>query len=188
VEFDEFERLQVAGDWKRLTKLMIEAARSVEKAGAEFIVICANTMHRTADDIVASVKIPLLHIADAAAEAVKAQGLKTVGLLGTRYTMEQDFYRKRLKEKHGLRILIPAEPDLTTIHTVIYEELARGVIREESRQAYLDIIGRLARSGAQGVILGCTEIPLLIRQDDCGLPMFDTTALHAAAAVRAALS
>lgn len=188
VEFDEFERLQVAGDWKGLTELMVEAARNVERAGADFLVICANTMHRTADDIVASVKIPLLHIADAAAEAVKAQGLKTVGLLGTRYTMEQDFYRKRLKEKHGLRVLIPAEPDLTTIHTVIYEELARGVIREESRRAYLDIIAKLAQSGAQGVILGCTEIPLLIRQEDCELPLFDTTALHAAAAVRAALS
>jgi aspartate racemase len=188
VEFDEFERLQVAGDWKRLTELMVEAARNVERAGADFLVICANTMHRTADDIVASVKIPLLHIADAAAEAVKAQGLKTVGLLGTRYTMEQDFYRKRLKEKHGLRILIPAEPDLTTIHTVIYEELARGVIREESRRAYLDIIAKLAKSGAEGIILGCTEIPLLIRQDDCELPLFDTTALHAAAAVRAAIS
>jgi len=188
VEFDEFERLQVEGDWKRLTELMIEAAQSVEKAGADFILICANTMHKTADDVAASVRIPLIHIADAAAEVVKAQGLKTVGLLGTRYTMEQEFYRSRLEKKHGLRVLVPAEPDLTTVHTVIYEELARGVIREESRQAYLDIIGRLARSGAQGVILGCTEIPLLIRQDDCGLPMFDTTALHAAAAVRAAIS
>lgn len=188
VEFDEFERLQAAGDWKRLTELMVEAARNVERAGADFIVICANTMHKTADDVAASVKIPVLHIADAAAEAVKARGLKTVGLLGTRYTMEQEFYRKRLEKSHGLRVLVPAEPDLTTVHMIIYEELARGVIREESRRAYLDIIGRLARSGAQGVILGCTEIPLLVKQKDSELPLFDTTALHAAAAVRAAVS
>ena len=188
VEFDEFERLQVAGDWKRLTALMIEAARSVERAGADFIVICANTMHKTADDVAAAVKIPILHIADAAAAAVKARGLKAVGLLGTRYTMEQEFYRKRLEEKHGLRVLVPGEPDRTTVHDVIYKELAVGLVRDESRRAYLDVIGRLAAEGAQGVILGCTEIPLLVKQGDCELPLFDTTALHAAAAVEMALS
>jgi aspartate racemase len=188
VEFDEFERLQAAGDWARLTALMVEAARSVERAGADFIVICANTMHKTADDVAAAVKIPLIHIADATAEAVKAQGLTAVGLLGTRYTMEQEFYRKRLEDRHGLRVFVPGEPDRTTVHEVIYKELAVGVIRDESRRAYLDIVGRLARAGAQGVILGCTEIPLLIKPGDGDLPLFDTTALHAAAAVRAALS
>jgi aspartate racemase len=188
LEFEEVERLQEAGDWRRLTELMVDAGRRVERAGADFIVICANTMHKTADAITAAVGIPLLHIADAAAVPVKARGLKTVGLLGTRYTMEQDFYRKRLEEKHGLRILVPLEPDLTTVHDIIYKELGRGVVRDESRRAYLDIIGRLAGEGAQGVILGCTEIPLLVKQSDCGLPLFDTTALHAAAAVEAALA
>lgn len=188
VEFDEFERLQVAGDWKRLTALMIEAARAVERAGADFIVICANTMHKTADDVGAAVKIPVLHIADAAAGAIKARGLKTVGLLGTRYTMEMDFYRKRLEAKHGLRVLVPGEPDRTTVHDIIYKELAVGAVRDASRRAYLDVIGRLAGEGAQGVILGCTEIPLLVKQADCELPLFDTTALHAAAAVDLALA
>jgi aspartate racemase len=187
LEFGEIEALQEAGDWDRLTVLMVDAARRVEAAGGDFIVICANTMHRTAGAIEAAVRIPLLHIADAAATEVRRLGLGTVGLLGTRYTMEQDFYRRRLEEGHGLKVLIPDEADRRTVHDVIYSELGRGLIEDNSRQAYLDIIDRLARRGAEGVILGCTEIPLLVKSGDTPLPLFDTTALHAKTAVDRAL-
>lgn len=188
VEFQEFEDLQTAGDWKRLTELMTEAALKVQTAGAEALVICANTMHKTADDLAAILSIPILHIADAAAREIGQSGLRTVGLLGTRYTMEMDFYRKRLEEGHGLTVLIPDPADRDVVHEVIYRELARGEIREESRAEYIRIIEALRGRGAQGVILGCTEIPLLVRPGDGPLPVFDTTALHAKAAVDFALA
>jgi len=188
VEFQEFEDLQTAGDWTRLTELMTAAALKVQTAGADVLVICANTMHKTADDLAGVLRIPILHIADAAAAEISRLGLRTVGLLGTRYTMEMDFYTKRLEEKHGLKVLIPEPADRTIVHDVIYHELAKGEIREDSRAAYVGIIEKLRDRGAQGVILGCTEIPLLIKPGDGPLPVFDTTALHAQAAVDFALS
>jgi len=187
VEFQEFEDLQEAGDWERLTALMMDAALRVEKAGADVLVICANTMHYTADALSAVLRIPILHIADAAAAAIKAAGLRTVGLLGTRYTMEMDFYSRRLEEKHGLSVLIPGDADRDRVHEVIYKELTTGTIKESSRADYVAIIERLRKRGVEGVILGCTEIPLLIRPRDVPIPVFDTTALHAKAAVDFAL-
>jgi aspartate racemase len=188
IDFEPVEELQGRGDWAGMGRLMAAWAKRLEAAGAEGLVICTNTMHRLAGDVAAAIRIPLIHIADATAAAVKAAGLGTVGLLGTRYTMELDFYRGRLEKEHGLNVLIPEEPGRTTVHDVIYNELTYGQIREESRQAYIEIIRDLARRGAQGVILGCTEIPLLVKAADSPVPVFDTTALHAAAAVEFALS
>jgi aspartate racemase len=188
VDFEPVERLQDRGDWTAMGRLMAGAAQTLEKAGADGIVLCTNTMHRLAGDIEASVRVPLLHIADATAVAVKRAGIGTVGLLGTRYTMELDFYRGRLETRHGLKVLVPDEPGRTTVHDVIYAELAHGTVRDESRRAYVEIIEGLKRRGAQGVILGCTEIPLLVKEKDSPVPVFDTTALHAAAAVDFALS
>jgi amino-acid racemase len=187
VEFEEVERLQEAGDWAALNAFMVDAALRVEKAGAEFLLICANTMHRTAPQVEAALSIPLLHIADVTAAEIRKRGLTTVGLLGTRYTMELDFYRERLETRHGLRVLVPEAADRQTVHDIIYDELGRGIIREASRDTYMSIIRGLQDRGAEGVILGCTEIPLLIKQEDYPLPLFDTTALHAAAAVNCAL-
>jgi len=188
VDFAPVEDLQTEGDWTGLGRLMVRAAKTLQGAGAEAIVICANTMHQLAPDIEAAVRLPILHIADAAATAVKAKGLTSVGLLGTRFTMEMDFYRARLEKAHGLEVLVPDAPEREIVHQVIYDELGRGIVREESRQAYVEIIEGLVRRGAQGVILGCTEIPLLIKEKDSPVPVFDTTALHAAAAVEFALS
>jgi aspartate racemase len=188
VDFEPVERMQDRGDWAGMGRLMAGAAKTLETAGATGLVLCTNTMHRLAGEITAAVRVPLLHIADATAAAVKRAGIGTVGLLGTRYTMEMDFYRGRLEEKHGLKVLVPDEPGRTTVHDVIYTELAHGTIREESRRAYLEIIEGLKRRGAQGVILGCTEIPLLVKEKDSPIPVFDTTALHAAAAVDFALA
>lgn len=187
VEFEEFEQLQEAGDWNRLTSLMVDAARRVESAGADLLVICANTMHRAADAVAAALSIPLIHIADAAAAEIRKSRTATVGLLGTRYTMEQDFYRRRLETKHGLRVLIPDAGERTRVHDIIYAELGRGIIKDSSKAEYLAIIDRLRGRGAQGVILGCTEIPLLVKPGDAAIPLYDTTALHAKAAVDAAL-
>ena len=188
VEFQEFEDLQSAGNWPRLTELMAAAALRVQTVGAECLIICANTMHKTADHLAAILSIPIIHIADAAASAIKAAGLETVGLLGTRYTMEMDFYRGRLEEKHGLKVLIPDLADRDLVHEVIYKELASGIIKDSSRADYVAVIDRLRARGAQGIILGCTEIPLLIRPQDVSVPVFDTTALHAKAAVDFALA
>jgi aspartate racemase len=186
-EFAEVEELQESGGWDALSAFMTDLARRVEKAGADFLVICANTMHRTAPAIESAVSIPLLHIADATAAEVKKQQLRKVGLLGTRYTMEMEFYRERLQERHGLEVLIPDAEQRKTINDVIYEELGRGVIRSPSRESYVSIIDSLHGRGAQGIILGCTEIPLLIKPADYPIPMFDTTAIHATAAVDWAL-
>ncbi len=188
VDFEPVERLQDRGDWTAMGRLMAGAAKTLETAGAEGLVLCTNTMHRLTDDITAAVGIPFLHIADATAAAIKKAGLSTVALLGTRYTMELDFYRGRLEKEHGLKVLIPDEPGRTSVHDIIYTELAFGRILEESRRTYIGIIRGLKDRGAEGVILGCTEIPLLVKEKDSPLPVFDTTALHAAAAVDFALS
>jgi aspartate racemase len=188
VDFGPIEDMQGRGDWEAMGRLMAGAARTLESAGAEGLIICANTMHRLADDVLAAVRIPLIHIADATAGAVTRAGIGTIGLLGTRYTMELDFYRGRLEKAHGLKVLIPEEPGRTAVHDIIYKELAFGDIRDGSRRTYVAIIEDLKKRGAQGVILGCTEIPLLIKAADSPIPVFDTTALHAAAAVEFALA
>ena len=186
-DFAEIEALQHNDAWAKLTLKMINGVRRLEAGGADFLVICTNTMHRIADKIEEATGIPLLHIADAAARAIKTQGLDEVGLLGTNFTMTGDFYRKRLADNHGIQILIPDETDRQTIHRIIYDELVLGEIKDESREAYLKVIDRLVKKGAQGVILGCTEIPLLVKQKDVAIPLFDTTTLHAEAAVDWAL-
>jgi len=186
VDFAEIERLQVAGEWDRAGQLLAGEAARLEAAGAELLVLCTNTMHRVADQVQAAVDVPLLHLADATAAAVRAAGLSTVGLLGTAFTMEQDFYRDRLAG-HGLRVLVPGAADRAEVHRVIYDELCLGVVREESREAYRQVIARLVDAGAQGVVLGCTEIELLIGAGDSPVPVFPTTRLHVEAAITAAL-
>lgn len=186
VDFAEIEQLQSAGDWDRLTGIMIDAARCLERGGAELLVICTNTMHKMAPDIEQAVKIPLLHIVDAVADRIREFGLVKVALLGTRYTMEQDFYKGRLIGQ-GIDVIIPDEPGIETVHRIIYDELVHGIIRDESRQAFGTIIQQLATRGAQGIVLGCTEIPLLVKQSDCPIPVFDTTAIHAMRAVEAVI-
>ncbi|MDO8362693.1 MAG: aspartate/glutamate racemase family protein [Actinomycetota bacterium] len=186
-DFAAIEALQRAGDWAAAGALLAADARHLQTAGAELIVLCTNTMHVVAPAIEAAITVPFLHLADATAAAVRAAGPTTVALLGTRYTMEQEFYRARL-ERHGLRVLVPDEPDRTVVHDVIYDELVRGVVRDLSRRAYLAVIQRLVDRGAEGVIAGCTEIELLIGADDVAVPYFPTTRLHAAAAVAAALA
>ena len=187
VDFAEIEVLQREDRWQDATRVMIEAARAVQAGGADFLIICTNTMHKMADEVQESISIPLLHIADPTAEAIQAQGLQKVGLLGTRFTMEQDFYRSRLVEKYGLDVLLPDRADREIVHRVIYDELVLGKIVPASQTEYLRILAGLAEAGAGGVILGCTEIGLLISQEDSSLPLFDTTRIHALAAVRYAL-
>ncbi|WP_137971261.1 aspartate/glutamate racemase family protein [Pseudomonas sp. F(2018)] len=187
VDFHEIEQLQRSGDWQRAGELLGEAAAALERAGAEFLVLCTNTMHKVADAIEQAVSIPLLHIADPTATAIRTAGLQRVGLLGTRFTMEQPFYRERLESRHGIQVLVPDEADRQLVHQVIYEELCLGTVREESRQAYREVIGRLVAQGAQAVILGCTEIGLLVGDTDAAVPLFDTTLLHARAAADQAL-
>jgi len=187
VDFHEVELLQASGEWDRSAALLTEAARSLERAGADFLVICTNTMHKLAPEIQASVGIPLLHIAEAAADALMEKRIRKTGLLGTKYTMTQDFYTGKLIEK-GLEVVVPASEDIETVHRVIYQELCVGTVSEESRKTMLRIIRSLAGRGAEGVILGCTEIGLLVRQGDTPVPLFDTTAIHAVKAVELALS
>lgn len=183
VDFEEIERLQHQGKWQELTEIMINAAKRLENGGADFIVICTNTMHKMADEIQENTKIPLLNIADATAEKVKNRGIKKVGLLGTKFTMEEDFYKGRLIDKYGLQVLIPNENDRQNVHDVIYKELCLGIVNPESKEKFVEIIKKLVSDGAEAVILGCTEIPLLIKQDDVEIPIFDTTRIHAEAAV-----
>ncbi len=187
VDFAEIESLQHAGRWDEAAAIMMDAARRLAAGGADFVVICTNTMHKLADAVQESVDIPLLHIADATALAVKAQGLKRVALLGTRFTMQEDFYKGRLMQKHALEVLVPEPDEQEIIHRVIYDELIVGRILPESRSAYRDIMARLVARGAQGIILGCTEIGLLVSDADSTVPLFDTTRLHAEAAVDEAL-
>ncbi|MHA7880531.1 MAG: aspartate/glutamate racemase family protein [Saccharospirillum sp.] len=187
VDFAEIEQLQHQGDWAATADILSQAARSLEAAGADFLVIGTNTMHKVAPQIQAAVDLPLLHIADATATALLDDGIQTVGLLGTRFTMEQPFYRERL-EARGIRVIVPSEVQRDTVHTVIYQELCQGQIREESRAAYIDIVETLAAQGAQAVILGCTESGLLIRNGEASVPLYDTTAIHAQQAVAWALA
>lgn len=188
VDFHEIERLQHAGDWQGAGRVLADAARALETAGADFVVVCTNTMHKIAPAIEEAVRIPLLHIADATAEAVKAAGVSTVGLLGTGFTMEQAFYKDRLRDRHGLEVLVPDADDRAIVHRVIYDELCLGTIRDTSRAEYRRIIAGLVARGAQAVILGCTEISLLVGPQDAAVPLFDTTAIHAQAAVEQALA
>jgi aspartate racemase len=187
VDFDEIKQLQHAGEWDKLTEAMTDAARRLERGGADFIVLCTNTMHRMADAIASSVDIPLLHIADPTAERIKAAGLQRVGLLGTAFTMEQDFYKGRLQDHHGLDVIVPDAEDRSVVHEIIYKELVLGRINPASRAAYREIIARLIERGAQAIILGCTEIMLLVSDEDSAVPLFDTTTIHAQAAVERAL-
>lgn len=187
IDFEPMEQLQRSGDWDASAQILVSAAKGVQAAGADFLLICTNTMHIVAPQIEQAVDIPLLHIADSTAEALSDDGLETVGLLGTAFTMEQDFYKGRLEDKHGLKVLIPDDDGRAEVHRVIYEELCRGQVNEDSRRQFLSIIDNLAERGAQAVILGCTEIGLLVRQPDTVTPLYDTTALHAAGAVQFAL-
>ncbi|MBK7743353.1 MAG: aspartate/glutamate racemase family protein [Betaproteobacteria bacterium] len=188
VDFHDIERLQHAGDWQAAGALLAGAARAVQAAGASFLVLCTNTMHNVAPAIEAAVTIPLLHIADPTAAEIKRTGHSTVGVLGTRFTMEQAFYRDRLSERHGLRVVVPGPEDRETVHRIIYQELCLGVVTAESRGAYRRILAKLAAQGAQAIILGCTEISLLVTQQDSAVPLFDTTAIHARAAALEALA
>ena len=187
VDFEEVEKLQHEGDWDKLTGLMIDAAQRLERAGADFVVICTNTMHKMADEVQGAIAIPLLHIVDVTAEAIKANGQTRVGLLGTKFTMEQDFYKGRLSDNHGLEVLIPSAEERQAVHQILYSELCLGEIKDLSKAKFKDVIQNLVDRGAQGVILGCTEIPLIVSQDDYEIPVYDTTALHALAAVEYAI-
>lgn len=187
VDFAEIEQLQQAGEWAEAAAVLTAAAQKLEKAGADFWILCTNTMHKVADEIQSQMNIPFLHIADATAAQIQAAGLKRIGLLGTRYTMEQNFYKGRLIEQFGLEVLVPEPDGRDMVHHVIYEELCLGVIQESSRQQYQTIIQQLVAAGAEGIILGCTEIELLIQQPHSPVPLFPTTSIHAQAAVAYAL-
>ena len=188
VDFEEIEKLQHQDDWEKLARVMMEAAQKVECAGADFILICTNTMHKVAGEVQEAVQIPLLHIVDVTADAVKMKGQRKVGLLGTKFTMEQDFYKGRLHRQYGIEVLIPNESEREEIHAILYGELCLGEIKESSRKTFHSIIKRLFAQGAEGIILGCTEIPLIVKQADYEIPLYDTTALHAEAAVTIALA
>ncbi len=188
VDFHDIERLQHAGDWEAAGAMLAEAARSLEAAGSDFLVLCTNTMHKVASTIETAVTIPLFHIADPTAVEIKRAGHSTVGLLGTKFTMEQAFYRERLSEHHGLQVIVPGAEDRDTVHRIIYEELCLGVVLPESRSEYRRIMNNLALHGAEAIILGCTEISLLVSAQDSEVPLFDTTAIHARAAAEAALA
>jgi len=187
-DFADIASLQAAGDWEMLAASMVDAAQRLEAAGADLLLICTNTMHKCAPQVEAACGVPLLHIADPAGAAVKAAGYDTVGLLGTAFTMEQPFYAERLAKKHGLEVLVPEKEDRAEVHRVIYEELITGKLEPTSRAAYRAIIERLAARGAAAIVLGCTEIMLLIGSEDSPVPLFDTTRLHAEAAVELALA
>jgi aspartate racemase len=187
VDLAEIEHLQHEGKWKELAEVMIDTAQKLERANAEFVVICTNTMHKMADDIQNNINIPILHIVDAVAERILEKGLRKVGLLGTRFTMEGDFYKRMLKEKHDIETIIPDNDEREMIHDVIYNELCLGIIKRSSREMFKKTIKNLNANGAEGVILGCTEIPLLIKEKNVNIPLFDTAAIHARSAVEFAL-
>ena len=188
VDFQEIESLQQSGKWDEAGALLSGTARALESAGADFLVLCTNTMHKVAPAIEEAVRIPLLHIADPTAAAIRRAGLSRIGLLGTRFTMEEEFYRERLRGRHGLEVLIPEETERETVHRVIFDELCHGVTDDASRSKYRKVIEGLVARGAEGVILGCTEISLLIGPGDSPVPLFDTTEIHARAAVETALN
>jgi aspartate racemase len=183
LDFAEVELLQHEGRWQEAGKMMADAALTLQNSGADFVVMCTNTMHKCTPEIEAAIQIPFLHIVDPTAEAIRKMGIKTIGLLGTKFTMEEDFYKARLKDKFNLEVIIPSTGDQEKIHQVIFQELVFGKINPESRIAYLDIINKLVQNGAEGIIFGCTEIGLLVIPDDVHVPVFDTTILHARAAV-----
>ena len=187
VDFENIKNLQHEGKWDELTEIMIDAAQRLEKAGADLLVVCTNTMHKMANEVENSINIPLIHIADATAESIKKQNLNKIGLLGTKFTMEQDFYKGRLQEKHNIDVVIPSDEDREIVHKIIYNELCLGNIKDSSKNEYIRIIENLVEQGAQGIILGCTEIPLLIKQKDVSVPVFDTTTIHAEFAVLEAI-
>jgi aspartate racemase len=188
LDFAEIEALQHQNRWEEATQLMIDAAQHVQNGGADFVLICTNTMHKMAEDVQKHIDIPILHIADATAETIKRKGLTNIGLLGTRFTMEEQFYRGRLESKHGLSVIIPNEDDREIIHRVIYDELCLGEIKSSSKDKYAAIIDKLIQAGAQGIILGCTEISLLVDDAQSAVPIFDTTLIHATSAVEYALA
>ncbi|MEX0964191.1 MAG: aspartate/glutamate racemase family protein [Pseudohongiellaceae bacterium] len=188
VDFEEIEKLQHSGDWDATAAILSDAAMAIERGGAEFLLICTNTMHKVAPQIEEKISIPLLHIADATAERLRADGVKKVGLLGTRFTMEQEFYKDRISENYGIEVIVPDKAGRDVVHDVIYNELCLGTIDECSRTKYLAIIDALASQGAEAVILGCTEIALLVQQQHTATPLYDTTAIHAEQAVIRALS
>lgn len=187
VDFAEIEKLQHRGDWEKTAEILSEAARVVERAGADFLIICTNTMHKVAPEIGEAISIPVLHIVDATADALEKDGINRVGLMGTKFTMEQPFYRSRLEEMYDIAVVVPNEKERRTVHDIIYRELCLGEIREESRERLLVIIGGLEKKGAEAVILGCTEIALLVKQEHTGVLLYDTTAIHAQKAVEMAL-
>ncbi|WP_010498090.1 aspartate/glutamate racemase family protein [Paenibacillus elgii] len=188
VNFQEIKTLQHQGKWDEATNIMIDSARKLEAAGADVIVICTNTMHKMAQEVAESVSIPLLHIADATAQAIVKDGMKKVALLGTSFTMEQDFYKGRLTEKFRIEVIVPNEADRKIVHDVIYQELCLGIVNEASKKSYLRIMESLGQQGAEAIILGCTEITMLVSQEDCRIPLYDTTRIHAECAVDFALS
>jgi aspartate racemase len=187
VDFAEVETLQHRGEWERAAVLLTEASRRVEAAGADFGLLCTNTMHKVFDEVQKGIRIPLIHIADVTGRAITARGLRRIGLLGTRFTMEQDFYKGKLTSDYGIDVLIPDEEERQAVHAIVYNELCLGTVKDASRDVFGKIIARLEGRGAQGIVLGCTEIPLLVKQKDNRLPLFDTTDLHARAAVDLAL-
>ncbi|MBV6682769.1 aspartate/glutamate racemase family protein [Bacillus sp. JRC01] len=187
VDFEEVKHYQHIGEWDKATELMIKWAQQVERGGADFLLICTNTMHKMADDVQKAIDIPLIHIADATAKTIKEAGLTKIGLLGTAFTMEEEFYKGRLSSRHGLEVVVPDQEGRQLVHDIIYRELCLGKIVTASKRVYQQIIEKLIDKGCQGVILGCTEISLLIKQEDVAVPLFDTTALHAEAAVAYAL-
>jgi aspartate racemase len=187
VDFAQIEELQHAGEWEQAADILVAAARRLERGGADFLVLCTNTMHKVAARITDAVALPFVHIADPTAAQIKAAGFATIGLLGTAFTMEQEFYKGRLTGQHGLTVLVPDEDDRALVHRVIYDELCLGIVREESREAYRQVMARLVERGAQAIILGCTEIMLLVGDDDATVPLFDTTRIHAETAAALAL-
>jgi len=188
LDFDEIERAQHQGRWDDATNILTEAGSALKQAGADFLVICTNTMHKVAGAVADGVGLPLLHIGDVTGNAIKEQNLRAVGLLGTRFVMEERFYRERLWEQSGVEVLVPGEEERAMIHQIIYDELCQEEIKDSSRRACIDIINGLVEQGAEGIVLGCTELPLLIRPSDIDVPLFDTTRLHAEAAVKMALT
>lgn len=188
LDFAEIEKLQREGKWQEAGNILISAAQKIEKGGADFLLLCTNTMHKLADEVQAKITIPLLHIADVTAQTIQQQKIRHVGLLGTKFTMEQDFYRKRLIDRFGIKVTIPDQDDRQAIHDIIYQELCLGQIQSKSRQQYKNIINKLIANGAAAIILGCTEIMLLIKPSDVSVPLFNTTEIHVKSAVEQAIS
>ena len=187
VDFAEIEKLQHSDEWEKLDKIMVESAKHLEAAGADIVVLCTNTMHLCTPAILENISIPFLHIAEATGLEIVSRNIKKVALLGTKFTMEKDFYRKYISDNFGIEVIIPTNEEREDVHRIIYEELVHGIIKNESRETYKQIIGNLEKRGAEGVILGCTEIPLLISETDVNIPTFDTTTIHAEKAVEWAL-